>query len=121
MNALAPIAPRLAKLVALLSSDKDGEVLGAVEAMKRLLGTVDADFHDLARVVEGDDHRDTARRDDDWVDLIHRLLANAGSLSDRDYEFLRSMRRHVALGREPTLRQRNWILDIEAKLAERAA
>jgi hypothetical protein len=116
MTALAPIAPRLAKLVALLSSDKDGEVLGAVEAMRRLLATVDSDFHDLARALAGE-----APADDDWRQLIGRLLEEADRLSDRDYDFLLSMRRHIALGREPSPRQQKWLRDIEAKLAEVAA
>jgi hypothetical protein len=44
-------AKKLAKLLRLLASDKDGEVLAAVEAIKRTLDLADLDFHDLADVV----------------------------------------------------------------------
>ena len=39
---------RLAKLVRLLGSDKDGEVLAAIAALKRTLDIADMDLHDLA-------------------------------------------------------------------------
>jgi hypothetical protein len=46
-------ATKLAKLLRLLSSDKPGEVLAAVEAIKRTLDVVGMDLHDLADVVAG--------------------------------------------------------------------
>ena len=52
MNPLAPIAGKLGKLIRLLSSDKDGEVLGAVGAIKRTLKSANLDVHDLAGLVE---------------------------------------------------------------------
>jgi hypothetical protein len=42
---------KVGKLVRLLSSDKDGEVLAAVAAIKRALDIADLDLHDLARAV----------------------------------------------------------------------
>jgi hypothetical protein len=39
---------RLAKLVRLLASDKDGEVLAAIAALKRTLDIAEMDFHDMA-------------------------------------------------------------------------
>ena len=51
-DALAPIAPRLANLIRMLASDKDGEVLAAVAALKRTLAGSGADLHTLAARVE---------------------------------------------------------------------
>jgi hypothetical protein len=45
---------QLPKLLRLLSSDNDGEVLAAARAISRLLNSVEADFHDLAAVYEND-------------------------------------------------------------------
>src|SRR5262249_43968567 len=53
LNALAPIAGKLGKLIRLLSSDKDGEVLGAVHAIRRTLQTEKLDIHALADGLTG--------------------------------------------------------------------
>jgi hypothetical protein len=45
-------ANKLAKLFRLLASDKDGEVIATVAAIKRTLDTADLDLHDLADAVE---------------------------------------------------------------------
>lgn len=48
------IVPRLAKLLPMLSSDKDQEALTALRMIAKTLGTVGADFHDLtATIVKG--------------------------------------------------------------------
>ena len=52
MNALS-VGSKLAKLVALLGTDNEGERLATVEAISRILVSDGLDFHDLARAVEG--------------------------------------------------------------------
>ena len=48
MNPLpSPVRERLAKLVPMLASDKDGEVLATAAAIRRTLATAGADLHDL--------------------------------------------------------------------------
>ena len=51
-GALTPIAGRLGKLVRLLASDRDGEVVAAVQAIKRTLANVSLDIHALADGIE---------------------------------------------------------------------
>src|SRR5262249_47412979 len=46
-----------AKLVRLLASDLDGEVLGAVRALKSTLRAAELDLHDRANIVEFSPHR----------------------------------------------------------------
>ena len=46
--ALSDAAPRLAKLLPMLSSDKAGEVVAAASAIGRTLASVGCDWHDLA-------------------------------------------------------------------------
>ncbi len=48
MNLPAPITSKLRKLLPLLASDKDGEVLGAARAIHRTLQSAGSDLHDLA-------------------------------------------------------------------------
>ncbi|MFZ2077492.1 MAG: hypothetical protein WAV38_12750, partial [Xanthobacteraceae bacterium] len=53
MSALnEPIAKRIATLFRMLDSNFDGEVLGAVAAMKRLFKAERLTFHDIATVIE---------------------------------------------------------------------
>ncbi len=51
MTAIAEIAPKLSKLFPLLGSDKDGEVLAAVGAIRRMLRAHNLDLHDLAKAI----------------------------------------------------------------------
>jgi hypothetical protein len=53
MSALnEPVAKRIATLFRLLGSNFEGEVLGAVAAMKRLFAAEHLTFHDIATVIE---------------------------------------------------------------------
>jgi hypothetical protein len=53
MSALnEPVAKRIATLFRLLGSEFEGEVLGAVRAMKRLFASERLSFHDIATVIE---------------------------------------------------------------------
>jgi hypothetical protein len=47
-STLAPIADKLGKLIRLLTSDCDGEVIGAARAIKRILDVGGLDIHALA-------------------------------------------------------------------------
>ncbi len=54
---LALPTDKCAKLVRLLGSDNDGEVLAVIAALKRVLASVGLDLHDLAkRIVDPRDH-----------------------------------------------------------------
>ena len=52
MNALTPIAGKLAKLLRMLSSNREPEVLAAAQALCRTLESAGADIHALAAIVE---------------------------------------------------------------------
>jgi predicted nuclease of predicted toxin-antitoxin system len=49
---MSDLQRKLPKLLKLLSSDNDGEVLAAARAIGRLLDSGEADFHDLAALYE---------------------------------------------------------------------
>ena len=50
-SALLDVAPKLEKLIPLLGSDKDGEVVAAAAAITRTLKQAGADCHDVAAAV----------------------------------------------------------------------
>jgi hypothetical protein len=52
MNALTPIAGKLAKLLRMLSPSREGEVLAAAQALYRTLQSANTDIHALAAIVE---------------------------------------------------------------------
>jgi hypothetical protein len=47
-STFAPVADKLGKLIRLLASDRDGEVLAAVRATGRTLGGAGSNFHGIA-------------------------------------------------------------------------
>jgi hypothetical protein len=52
---LSPIVSKLAKTIRLLGSDRDGDHMAAVAALKRMLEGIGADFNDFARLIELND------------------------------------------------------------------
>lgn len=106
--ALAPVAPRLARLLRLLASDQDGEVIAAACAIGRTLKSVALDFHDLARAVEGHEVVEPAPSDDgEWAEKIGWLVRERKRfLRSKDIEFLNDM---LGWSDEPTVRQAEWV------------
>jgi hypothetical protein len=87
MTAMPLDATKIASLIPLLSSDKDGEVLATVEAIKRTLKSGGCDLHDLASrlVGRGSNPPSSAQRDD-----YHELLLHP-SLNDWERHFMGSI------------------------------
>src|SRR5947207_2196578 len=92
--AIALLAPQLGKLVLLLSSSHDGEVVGAARAIDRVLRSNQLDWHDLARAicrpVPGVSPRDNSDWHD-WRDLLAFCAPRMSRLNSREREFLRSI------------------------------
>ena len=114
MNALAPIAPKLGKLILLLSSPHDGEVVSSARAIERSLKAVGLDFHALvgalvgeAELVEPQSWRELARwcRDHD-----------SGQLSIKERAFVRDMTHRLVCDGKPTEKQAGWLRAIYTKL-----
>jgi hypothetical protein len=116
----SPIAPRLAKAIALLASDKPGEVLAAVAAIGRLLATVGTDFHGLAALVTGRIEGAPRAPDVDpdlvyWRQIIARCRHRDDLLRDGEARFLRDLDRRVAAGRPPSPKQADWLTNIRCR------
>jgi len=67
-SALATIAPKLRKLVLMLSSSHDGEVIGAARAIGRALADAGTDWHQFAEAVT------RAHHSNDWQAMAQFCL-----------------------------------------------
>jgi hypothetical protein len=124
-----PVARRIAKLFRSLSSDFDGEILGAVAAMKRLFAAEGLSFHDIATVIESCNGEIEERKYSDadleffdcdgrprWYDMAVFCQRNAEQLrSPWERQFIADIAGKV-LGNTPSPKQAKCILRIFVKL-----
>lgn len=122
MGDLAPITPKLARLIPRLASDKDGEVIATARAIGRQLARAGADWHDLAQRLTAapealedagphvfSDYRAAVR----WI-----LEHDAGELTERDRDFCRDMAR-ILTRWPPRPKQARWIRGLVERLGGR--
>ena len=85
MSALnEPIAKRIATLFRMLGSNFDGEVLGAVAAMKRLFKAEGLTFHDIATVIENCNGEIEERKYSDAdAEIIFSVVSKRAALKRR--------------------------------------
>jgi hypothetical protein len=113
---LGTIAPKLAKLIPLLGSDKDGERLATLEAIGRTLRSAKLDFHDLAKALTTPSRHAARVSPTNWSELIAICLSNPEALNARDLDFLNNVRRQILLGRKPSERQEAWLRSCWARV-----
>jgi hypothetical protein len=124
MTALAPITPKLVKLIPLLGTDKDGEIIGTVHAIRRTLESAGCDLHDLALVVERaalpamvEQPRQDASPAPElkpWqLTAMHCIRAGTGRLRPAEQDLLSSM---VHWPGEPSDKQARWLDAIASAL-----
>ena len=107
MNAAA----RLARLVRLLATDRDGERLAAVAALGRTLKAAGHDWHDLADAVERGWKAAGATREPailrPWQATARDCLVGGSTrLTAAELDFLRTI---TMLPSEPSERQARWL------------
>ena len=120
------VRDKLAKLMRLLSSDRDGERVGTVAAIDRVLKSAKLDWHDLteqitAEPVKEQPHPQEGARaemdSDDVVDLIGEIRASGVTLSASSEGFLHSLlgraRIYDAVFLSP--KQQHWLANLAAK------
>lgn len=93
--------PKIARLVALLATDSDGECLAAARALGRTLDSVGLDFNDLAAAIEVGGLEDS-RSCETWstvrsVDALKALLAS-NRLSQWERSFVNDIARLLYAG-----------------------
>ena len=145
MRALAPIASKLGKLIRLLSSDHDGEVLGAVQAIRRALASENLDIHALADTIEApangkkfteedakeiylcgvaDGRRQAEQQqpvsfssvdEPSWHEIACACRDRAAWRDEREQEFVLHMVRLTVRGGELSEKQASWLRKIYAR------
>ena len=129
MTLPAVILPKLSKLIPMLSTDQDGELVAAARAIGRALQGVGLDFHDLAhafdtpRIVERVVYRDrpvpTKPADappETWGELAQWLKIRSRKLQQHEADFIRDMAAQAWISREPSEKQKNWMRSLYSKL-----
>ena len=121
--------PALAKLIRVLASDVDGEVLAAVRAMGRALKASGCDFHDLANLVEapatapsgsaGGGFRDHFADETElpWQRMVDACTDRPGRFTSKERQFLGTMQRWHGT---PTPKQLNWLAALFERVREAA-
>jgi hypothetical protein len=101
------VAPTIGKLVRLLGSNRDGEVVAAVRALRRVLDGAGLDLHDLAQVIEVGDVDDDDG--DGWRGMATRCSASPDAMSAQEQAFISNILRWRG-----TLspKQEQWLQDI---------
>jgi hypothetical protein len=131
MGLAITVRPAVAKLIRMLASTSDGEALGAVRALERVLKSRGADFHDLARLIEtpspappSGGRTEAGRReyfDEDapvaWEIMVAACVDEPERFTEREQDFLLSMQNWRG---EPTPKQLSW-LTVLFKRVRRAA
>jgi hypothetical protein len=127
MPNLAPIAPRLARLVRLLGSDKPGEVAAAVAALRRTLGGIGADLNDFGDVIENGTEKPKAKRaaEDkqhngnvqklDWYTIAVFCQHRDERLLHRERMFINDMASRTVF-RDQTKKQQKWLWSMFLRL-----
>ena len=119
---LSQIAPRLKKLLLMLSSDRDGEVINAVHLIDAALRGVGADWHDLVGGLLAptgtQSSHDNDDRDLDWRVMREFCLQHLHLLRPREHEFITSLGEWHG---HPTERQSAWLSSIYARVRRAAA
>ncbi len=121
MTALAPVVPKIAKLIPRLASNHDGEVVATVHAIRRVLEGAGLDLHVLAASL---DEQPATASDlpSTWLELA-TWCRNIGQhrLTLKEFCFVSDMAHALVCDGEPTEKQAAWLRAIYAKLRRGAA
>jgi hypothetical protein len=115
---MTDLAARIAQLLRLiLISDKPGEAIAAIEALKRALQAAGLDAHALADAAAARlDHAQSQSVPfgaGEWRQMVNACQRHGNHLSGREQRFLNTL---SAYRSKPTEKQLLWLADIFARL-----
>jgi hypothetical protein len=109
---ITQIAPRLKKLLLMLSSSQSGEVINAARAIDNTLRGAGCDWHDLADRIDGVPVR-AANQFRNWHPMRDYCLRHARLLRSREHQFVAGL---GAWRGDLTEKQMAWLTAIYARL-----
>jgi hypothetical protein len=124
MSDMAIVAPKLSKLIPMLATEHDGEVVAAVRAISRTLKGAGMDFHALVEALCEPKHGTYVppppppeKQPETWCEIaIWCRNHDGGDLSYKERKFVLDMIRRTATGYEPTEKQATWLRALRVKL-----
>ncbi|MFC4170486.1 hypothetical protein ACFOYU_00165 [Microvirga sp. GCM10011540] len=119
MSSLATIAPKLSKLIPMLATDHDGEVVAAARAIDRTLKSAGLDLHDLAQAlaargpvaIPGDYAApEPAPQPSSLRDIASWLRTHATHrMNFKERQFVADMASRLSTGRQASAKQEKWL------------
>lgn len=120
---IAPIAPQLSKLIPLLASDQEGEVIATARAIGRVLTGKGLNWSDFSQAVgeikrlSVQPARTPAERQPSPLEMVAWCRNHGhGRLSAKDHKFILTVSASVALGGSLSVHQSQWLRDIYTRL-----
>jgi predicted nuclease of predicted toxin-antitoxin system len=124
MSDIAFIVPKVVRLLPLLASDHDGEVVATARAIDRTLKSAGLDLHDLAQAMAapkistvhgGHAAPQPAQRPTSLRDIAVWLRTHVGTRMDyKEQKFVADMAARLAAGCRASKKQENWLRNIYA-------
>ncbi len=124
MSNSASIPPQIAKLIPLLATEHDGEVVATARAIDRILKREGLDLHSLVEVLC--EPKPVAfvppppspeKEPETWGEIARWCRTrDAGDLSNKERKFVWDMVRRAGTGVQPTDKQLKWLHAIHMKL-----
>jgi hypothetical protein len=111
---------RLCNLIRLLSTPVDGERLGAVCGIDRILRAAGLSFHDLAAAIDSSPLvvDEAAAGTNSWIDAGREMLEAEG-LAENERKFVEDMlRRYSSPTFEASEKQMNWYVSIYRRVVQ---
>jgi hypothetical protein len=124
MSDITFAVPKIAKLIPLLASDHDGEVVATARAIDRTLKSAGLDLHDLAQAMAAPktptvyvSHAapQPAQRPTSLRDIAFWLRTHVGSrMNHKEQKFVADMAARLSAGCRASKKQENWLRNIYA-------
>ena len=116
--ALTTVAPMVGKLLRLLGSDKDGEIVASVHALRRVLAGAGLTLHDLAGAIDLPVSHQQSDDADEWRTMARTCARHAYALSERERTFVLTMTRWCG---HPSRKQLDWLFSIFERVRRETA
>lgn len=122
MSNLAVITPKLSKLIPMLATEYDGEVVATVRAISRTLEGAGMDFHSLVEALcepklisapPSPPKPEPASQPKSLWDIAIWLRAHATHrMTYKEQKFVMDMATRLGMGRRASTKQENWLRSI---------
>lgn len=119
MSDMALVAPRLSKLIPMLATDHDGEVVATARAIGRTLESAGLDLHDLAKALVAPDAAMASKAYEETApapqptslqDIAIWLRTHAAHrMNYKEQKFVMDMAVRLGMGRQVSSKQANWL------------